>query len=113
MIPRTMVQHKLLKNFTSCVKLWMKKSDVMEIGEEQYILIEKPRALQQNLMRRGKKLIKENKLIQHKIIKNYRIQHKIIIHERIKHTRIKHKRIQLLILMGFLEPCRNILSIDS
>ena len=40
MLPSTMVQQKLLKNLTSCVKFWGGGDDVMEIGEYQYMLME-------------------------------------------------------------------------
>ena len=38
MPPNTIMQKELLKNMTICVKLWKKKNDVMEIGEEQDML---------------------------------------------------------------------------
>ena len=49
MLTRAMVQQKLLKNLTRCVKFLEEKSgDAMEIVEEKYMLREHLKALQQS-----------------------------------------------------------------
>ena len=64
MLPNTMVQQKLLKNFTSCVKLWKKKGDVMEVGEEQDMLMEKLKKPQQSFKEEREKSEKGSETFQ-------------------------------------------------
>ena len=49
MLPRAMVQYKLLKNFTGFQSIEDKRGDVMDIGEDWDMLIEQLKTLQQRI----------------------------------------------------------------
>ena len=63
LLPSTMLQQKILKKLTNCIKHWNKKGDAMEIGEEKYMLREQPKTLQHSFNEERGKAYKGAKTI--------------------------------------------------